>query len=114
MAALRPQRNLEFGRRLRLALKAANLTQKAVSDATGIRETTLSQYVTGASRPDPEEMTKVCAIIPGLTLDYLYADDRRTLQGWLLKNIEGLEEAERRLATIIQPKKARTPSTRRA
>lgn len=107
MAALRPKRNLELGKRLRLALAAARLSQKAVADATEIKPTTLNQYITGVSRPDPDEMAKVCAIIPGLTLDYIYQDDRRTLQGWLLKAIEALEEAEKRVTIPmkdVQPK----------
>ena len=66
---------MSFNETLRRARKAKGLTQDDVSKALGIKNTTISNWETGVSRPDVDTLVLLCryyGITPNDVLEYDY------------------------------------------
>jgi transcriptional regulator with XRE-family HTH domain len=107
---LRPQRNIELGKRLALSRRALNLSQKAFAEQAGIKITTYNQYETGASYPPQEAVGKIREA-HGLTSDWIYFADLDSLRGWLGKTIAALEAADAArepAMKVVEPRRRRS------
>lgn len=49
-----------FGERIRLARKAAGLTQKELAEKLNVKNTTISNWEKNLSRPDPDDIENLC------------------------------------------------------
>lgn len=59
-----------FPTRLRELMEIENITQTQLGDAIGVRRQTVSLYTTGQSKPDWEQITKICKFL-NCSSDYL-------------------------------------------
>jgi len=64
---------MNIGKELKKARKSANLTQKQVAEKTGIKNTTISNWENGISRPDVDTVAILCK---------LYNVNPNTIYGW--------------------------------
>jgi DNA-binding XRE family transcriptional regulator len=109
MPTLRPERNIELGRRLVLSRRAVGMSQKEFAETADIPATTYNQYEKGASYPPVEAAAKLVEK-HGLTLDWIYLGNKRTLQSWLADAIKALEAADAARQPgikVVQPRRRR-------
>lgn len=57
----------EFGRRLKLILRDKMITQKMLSEMTGISENTISSYISGRRMPEAWAIDMISSVIPCTT-----------------------------------------------
>ena len=69
------QYRIEFGRRLRDILSYKGLTQKDLSDITGIPQSTISHYIRGLTTPSSYMLDKIAKALNCSTDDFRYFND---------------------------------------
>lgn len=65
---------MSLGKRLRMARKAAGLTQKSLADMVGIGASSIANYETGVSAPNEDILINLMRVL-NIDANYLYADD---------------------------------------
>ena len=67
----------EFGRRLQRLLYSKGMTQESLSEATGISQKMISQYITGQVNPSFAKVDKICRALGCSTDKLRYMDDHQ-------------------------------------
>lgn len=65
---------MSLGKRLRMARKAAGLTQKSLADMVGIGASSIANYETGVSAPNEDILINLMKAL-SIDANFLYADD---------------------------------------
>jgi DNA-binding XRE family transcriptional regulator len=58
---------------IRLARKRAKLTQQALGKRVGVKKAAVCSWETGRYRPDAARGLQLVKLLPGLTMDQIYA-----------------------------------------
>lgn len=62
---------------IRLARLAANMTQSGLALAVGVTKASVSRWESGADQPTPARAKDLVRVLPGLTLEKVYAPQGR-------------------------------------
>lgn len=94
---------MSLDERLKEARKNAGLSQKEVSERTGIAKSTLSEYESGKTTPTMNALYKIMNVI-GVSADFLFQDDVENHETILTEKESELIGYSRRLSENNQEK----------
>ena len=100
----------EVGKRLALVRRIMGLTQSAMAERLNMPITRWNNYELGVSLVPVAEALKIKRLIPGISTDWIYEDDRTRLTVELAAR---LDTAEREIASELPIRGRGRPSTRR-